>query len=630
VGDRLIRRTILLVGALLAASSASLAVDLEPARDAVRRHQYERAAELLRSPALAGDPEADFMLAQLLRFGRGLGQDLAEACRLLEQSALEGYIRAAASLASMLDASECASSVRTAEQWRELAVAGGHAPAPVKSSSQAVVGKPVPELLLRAARAGDATEVGRLLQQLPADVTDEYGRTPLMLAVEANHPDVARQLLAQGADSAHPDRNGDTALLLAVRANSPEAVDLLTAAGAAVNQANGSGVTPLMVAARAGSTGLAQRLLAAGANTDLRDAGGLRAGDYAARAGFPELAERLGATTTSMRAAPLAKGALYAGRSTLMIAAERGDMKSIEERLAAGEDVNAIDLQGMSPLAMAAAAGRAEAVDRLISAGAAIDARDLAGWTALGHALHAGHMAAALPLIHGGADVRSPQGPGKKTPLMLACETRQAALVAPLIHAGADMNAADASGTTPLIAAAAAGDDDIVKPLLELGARTDLTDKQGRTALWLAANRGALAAVRRLTPKSPLDATDAEGATALSAAAAGGFDAVLAALLAAGADARVASLAGNTSLHVAAAAGQAGAVALLAGKVGDVNAVNRHQDTPLILAVKARCADCARILLAAGASARVRNADALTAAEIARLSGDATLTALFD
>jgi ankyrin repeat protein len=623
------RRATFLISALLAASMPALAADLEPARDAVRRHQYERAAELLRAPAAAGDPEASFMLAQLQRFGRGISQDLPEACRLLERSALAGYVRAAASLASMLDAGECTGSVRPAEQWREIAAAGGHEPAPVKPTAGVVPDKTAPEILLRAARAGDLAEVRRLLQQLPVDVPDEYGRTPLMLAAEAAHPDVTRELLEHGATVASRDRNGDTALLLAVRANNAETVDLLVAADAPVNLANNSGVTPLMVAARAGFTDLAERLVAAGADTGLRDAAGLTAGDFAARAGHTQLASRLGVAAPRAPSGPVATGALYAGRSPLMIAAERGDLESIDARVAARDDVDAKDLQGMSALAIAAAAGKGEAVSRLLAAGATVDAKDADGWTALGHALRAGHPAAALPLIQGGANVRSPQGTGK-SPLLLAVESRQAELVGPLVRAGAAIDASDSGGDTALIAAASAGDDRLVAALLDAGARANMVDQRGRSALWYAASQGAIDSVRRLAGKSPIDGADTEGTTALAAAAARGLEGVIKVLLNAGADARVASLSGNTALHVAAAAGHASAVRLLVGKAGDINAVNSHQDTALILAVKARCIECAKMLLAAGASTRLRNADSLTAAEVARLTGDSGLSSLFE
>jgi len=110
---------------------------LEPARDAIRRHEYARAAELLRMPAAAGDAESAFLLAQLLRFGRGVAPDPAEACRLLEGAAGADHVRAAASLAAMLDAGECADSSRSAEDWRRLASAGGFAAVPVKAAGEA-------------------------------------------------------------------------------------------------------------------------------------------------------------------------------------------------------------------------------------------------------------------------------------------------------------------------------------------------------------------------------------------------------------------------------------------------------------------------------------------------------------
>jgi hypothetical protein len=65
------RRTLPILVALLATSAPLGAADLEPARDALRRHEYGRAAELLRTPAAGGDAEAAFLLAQLLRYGRG-------------------------------------------------------------------------------------------------------------------------------------------------------------------------------------------------------------------------------------------------------------------------------------------------------------------------------------------------------------------------------------------------------------------------------------------------------------------------------------------------------------------------------------------------------------------------------
>ncbi len=603
---------------------------LESARDAIRRHEYARAAGLLQAPAAAGDAESAFLLAQLLRFGRGVAPDPAEACRLLESAAGADHVRAAASLAAMLDAGECTGSSRPAEDWRRLAVAGGFASAPVKASSEdAVVTGPAPERLRRAARSGEVEEIGRLVASLPVDGTDDYGRTPLLLAAEAGQVDAVSVLLGHGASPGHADRNGDTALLLATRAGNAEIARLLLAAGAPVNASNTDGVTPLMIAARAGDTAMAARLLKAGANPRLRDAVGVRAGDYAARAGHTALAARLGATPIRAPQVGTPAGTLYAGRTPLMIAAERGDLETLSTLITAGDALDAEDGQGMTALAAAAAAGKTQAVETLLAAGAAPDALDHEGWSALGHALRAGHAPVAIALLGGGASARLAQGNGK-APLLLAVESRAAEVIRALIRAGAEIDRTDRAGMTALMAAASIGDVQSVEVLLDAGAWPAMTDARGRTALWHAVNQGQLAAVRRLAVVCPLDVPDSDGTTALAASAARGDEAVLRALLAAGADPTVASGNGNTALHVAAAAGHASSVALLAGRVPTLDAVNRHRDTALILAARSRCGECARTLLAAGASPRLRNSDSLSAADVARLSGNDALAGLLD
>ncbi|MDH4261279.1 MAG: hypothetical protein OEW16_13385, partial [Gammaproteobacteria bacterium] len=107
------RTTAMLILALAVAAPVARAADLEPAREATRRHEYERAVILLRPAAAAGDAEAAFMLSQLLRYGRGVARDLGQACRLLEAAASTAHARAAGSLAAMLDSGECTTSSRT-------------------------------------------------------------------------------------------------------------------------------------------------------------------------------------------------------------------------------------------------------------------------------------------------------------------------------------------------------------------------------------------------------------------------------------------------------------------------------------------------------------------------------------
>jgi ankyrin repeat protein len=102
------------------------------------------------------------------------------------------------------------------------------------------------------------------------------------------------------------------------------------------------------------------------------------------------------------------------------------------------------------------------------------------------------------------------------------------------------------------------------------------------------------------------------------------------ALLAAGADVRKASRNGNGALHAASAAGHAALVVRLLAARAPLDGVNVRGDTPLHLAVRARCLACARSLVTAGASTSVRNANGLSAPDAARLSGEPALMALFE
>ena len=619
----------ILVLALVTAGGAAHAVDLEPARDALRRHEYSRAVELLRADAQEGDAEAAFMLSQLLRYGQGAPKDIAEACRLLEASAGAGYSRAASSLAALLESGDCRSSARSAAEWRAAASGSGYPPPAETMDRPAEQAAPQAEQLLRAARAGDLALVQRLVPSLGPDVTDDFGRTPLMLAAEAGQVAVARELLALGASAEANDRSGETPLLIAVRKGDLALTSLLLEHGVPVNQANKAGTTALMLAAAASSREIGKRLLATGADPSLRDASGLSAGDYAARSGNAEMAARLGVRAQRPVSGDTRAGALHAGQNPLMVAAERGDDAALARGLASGTDVNATDAQGLTALAYAARAGRSTAVAELLRAGARPNTRDESGWTPLGHSIAAGELDVARQLLKGGADPRALQAGGK--PLMaIALESRRLDALKMLAGAGADPDQAGTDGLPPLSLAAAGNDMNSVQALLAAGAHPERTDKRGRTALWHAASRNAVRAIPVLASRTTLDRVDNEGVSPLAAAVNGGHRESLEALLKAGANARISTRSGNTLLHLASSGGREALIPILIAARAPIDAVNTHGDTALMLGVKARCLGCARSLLSAKASTRVRNKDGLSAADIAGLTKDPALSALFD
>ncbi|HSZ07493.1 MAG TPA: ankyrin repeat domain-containing protein [Steroidobacteraceae bacterium] len=89
--------------------------------------------------------------------------------------------------------------------------------APSAAAAQAArsssVTAPAPAALLSAAASGDVVQAGAVLDQGGAvDARDELGRTPLMLAVIQNRPEVVRLLLNRGADPNRADSSGRTPL----------------------------------------------------------------------------------------------------------------------------------------------------------------------------------------------------------------------------------------------------------------------------------------------------------------------------------------------------------------------------------------------------------------------------------
>lgn len=110
---------------------------------------------------------------------------------------------------------------------------------------------PTPEqLILKAAKNGDLTDVKRLTAENPAllHARDKDGSTPLHCAVWKGHAEVVNALLDAGADIHAHNQNdhwGTTPLHAAAHANHGPIVKRLIEHGADVNARNLRGGTPL-------------------------------------------------------------------------------------------------------------------------------------------------------------------------------------------------------------------------------------------------------------------------------------------------------------------------------------------------------------------------------------------------
>ena len=116
------------------------------------------------------------------------------------------------------------------------------------------------ESLFHACEAGDLSRVQEILAAGYHDVDGNnrwssdidprgWRRSPLFIAVIHGHLDLAKWLLAQGADPNQPTKYGDTPLNTILAAPKPpfwlEATQLLLAHGADPTTANDEGETPI-------------------------------------------------------------------------------------------------------------------------------------------------------------------------------------------------------------------------------------------------------------------------------------------------------------------------------------------------------------------------------------------------
>jgi len=150
--------------------------------------------------------------------------------------------------------------------------------------------------LHEAALNGKLEKAKALIKADPLSVNSQacYGNvTPLQLAVEYGHKDVAQLLLDNKADIDAKSYGGWTALLNAVFGGHKDLVELLIANKADVNYKDNWGQTPLYVAAENGHTEIAALLLANKADVHAKDNDGLTPLHVAVSLGHKDMAELL-------------------------------------------------------------------------------------------------------------------------------------------------------------------------------------------------------------------------------------------------------------------------------------------------------------------------------------------------
>ena len=251
---------------------------------------------------------------------------------------------------------------------------------------------------------------------------------------------------------------------------------------------------------------------------------------------------------------------------------------------------------GLTPLQMSIDADwfRAEdmagAASFLLRHGADVNVRDSEFSTPLHKATLKTHVELVQLLLESGANVDARNRKGR-TPLHVVLditdkEQEHGDIIRLLLERGANVNARDNAGATPLLLAASRGNACITQILLEHGAHPNMKNNDGKTALHLAIEcRSCEMAQILLENNAQPNVVNKDGQTPLHAV-----------LLE-----RPFYFGCDPEIFIASF------VRLLLECGANVNAQDKYNTTPLLLAVKQKMYDIIRILLAHGAEPNVKN-----------------------
>ncbi len=201
---------------------------------------------------------------------------------------------------------------------------------------------------------------------------NEAGVTPIMIAVQANDPDMVSRLARSGADLNAKSPQGLPMLSLALQEGTLESANALVRHGADLNVGGATAPSPLTVATLGGITSqpyreMALTLLDEGADPDYGAVGEHTLLLYAIKTGQDDLAMAL---------------------------------------VNRGADLELSDENGMTPLSWAILLGQNHVVDALLLNGAKGDAHDAHGYTPLAWAVLADNSAAKESLIEQGFELK--------------------------------------------------------------------------------------------------------------------------------------------------------------------------------------------------------------------------------
>ncbi|HET6160362.1 MAG TPA: ankyrin repeat domain-containing protein [Dongiaceae bacterium] len=285
-----------------------------------------------------------------------------------------------------------------------------------------------------------------LIGPFAAPAEAETPTDKMWAAINAQDATALRSAINEGADVNQPNNEGRVPLYRALVLQNQLLIDTMLGLGANANANDHRGDPLIITAMSVGSRPATIALINAGANPNARDTTGKSVLSYAVYLKQPDIIAALVAKGAELNA-PSEAGDGGNPASPIFMAIKGGDLAIVQQLIAAGANVNALDQQGSTPLHRAVLARPAEFTVPLVTS-----------------------------LLRAGADANAmrPKGGAPLHNLIFGADNLPPAVVAQiatlLAQHGADVNLPAAfDGATPLDIARAKGNQEAVRLLTSMG-----------------------------------------------------------------------------------------------------------------------------------------------------------------
>ncbi|XP_041598374.1 putative ankyrin repeat domain-containing protein 20A2 [Vulpes lagopus] len=293
---------------------------------------------------------------------------------------------------------------------------------------------------------------------------------------------------------------------------------------------------------------------------------------------------------------------LQDGLTPLLVAVNNDKEDMVAFLVKEGANVNAVDNAKRSALHLACANGHADMVKLLVDRKCEVNLCDEENRTALMQAIECQEEECGTLMLEHGADPNIMDNEGN-TALHYATLVENLTMAEKLFLHKADKEAKNKDGFTPLLLAAKENKEDMASILVEEEVNVNAVDNAKRSALHLACANGHVYIVRLLMYlKCELDLRDGENRTALMKAIESQQEECATILLGQGADPNITDDKGNTALHYAVFEENISIAAELLLHKADIEAKNKDDLTPVLVALNENKEQMVNFLVGKGAS----------------------------